>query len=114
MHCFLGVPNARLRKPRYFCPPSARLHGCAAANNPAQLRDVLCQLPTSQPLCRLAVVLTAEEQEMYKKAHKASAELFAQYRALGNHTINKHLLQASAWGVGDVVAAVSRRRGIPC
>lgn len=52
----------------------------------------------SPPCLCSAVVLTAEEQEMYKKAHKASAELFAQYRALGNHTINKHLLQASpAW-----------------
>ncbi|KAI3434920.1 hypothetical protein D9Q98_002974 [Chlorella vulgaris] len=42
------------------------------------------------------VVLTASEQEMYRKAHAASAALFAQYRDLGNATINKHLLQIMA------------------
>lgn len=33
---------------------------------------------------------------MYKKAHAASVALFAQYRALGNACINKHLLQIMA------------------
>lgn len=33
---------------------------------------------------------------MYRKAHAASAALFAQYRDLGNATINKHLLQIMA------------------
>ena len=36
------------------------------------------------------------EQEMYRRAHAASAALFQQYLALGAATINKHLLQIMA------------------
>jgi hypothetical protein len=55
---------------------------------------LLTHLP---PLPRAAaVVLTAAEQEMYKRAHAASAALFQQYRALGSAQINKHLLQIMA------------------
>jgi hypothetical protein len=42
------------------------------------------------------VVLTQSEQEMYHRAHAASAALFQQYLALGPATINKHLLQIMA------------------
>jgi hypothetical protein len=44
----------------------------------------------------VAVVMTEAEQEMYRKAHEASAALWRQYRALGNATINKSLLQIMA------------------
>ncbi|PSC76011.1 helicase-like transcription factor isoform B [Micractinium conductrix] len=44
----------------------------------------------------VAVTLTAQEQEMYNKAHTASKALFQQYRQMGNATINKHLLQIMA------------------
>lgn len=37
---------------------------------------------------------------MYRKAHAASTAIFAQYRQLGQHTMNKHLLQVDGAGVG--------------
>ncbi|KAI7843193.1 hypothetical protein COHA_003176 [Chlorella ohadii] len=56
--------------------------------------EVLQLPPKTEEL--VEVVLTAEEQEAYKKAHEASKALFAQYRGLGNAQINKHLLQIMA------------------
>lgn len=53
----------------------------------------------------VAVTLTAQEQEMYNKAHTASKALFQQYRQMGNATINKHLLQVRFWAGWWLVCA---------
>ncbi|GAB4812994.1 hypothetical protein N2152v2_000040 [Parachlorella kessleri] len=42
------------------------------------------------------VVLTGEEQKLYLTAHQRSRGIFQQYLQMGNHQINKHLLQIMA------------------
>ena len=43
-----------------------------------------------------AVVLTAEEQQLYHDAHARSKGLFQQYLGMGHASVNAHLLQIMA------------------